>query len=354
MKRHLAPYALASCLAAMATPAAAQEQAPPPVKVATEEIRMADFAPKAWAPGTVAPRFDADIPAEVAGRVTHIQEVGERVEAGEAIARIDDARLRLAVDEQRADVERLEALLVLAEKTLARQEELAERGASSLSGRDQAQADLATARAALNQARAVAGRLERDLADAVIRAPFAGQIVERMVTVGEYAREVDPVARLVDTERKEVTARAPLATARYLEAGGLIVLETQDGERYDASVRAIAETGDAAARVVEIRAALPTTRRWIAGEAVSLGAPTAPARVAMAAPRDSLVLRQDGAFVFVVDTEGKARRVEVATGAGSGSLIEIQGDVQIGDSVVVRGAERLRDGQAVEAARGVT
>jgi len=68
----------------------------------------------------------------------------------------------------------------------------------------------------------------------------------------------------------------------------------------------------------------------------------------LAVPRDALVLRGDGASVYVVDEQNTARQVSVAIGIGSENLIEVKGPIQPGDRVVIRGNERLRAGQAVQ------
>ena len=65
-------------------------------------------------------------------------------------------------------------------------------------------------------------------------------------------------------------------------------------------------------------------------------------------PRDALILRREGAFVFRIDAESKAVQVNVITGLGAGNLIEIIGDINAGDRVVTRGAERLKPGMAVD------
>ena len=64
-------------------------------------------------------------------------------------------------------------------------------------------------------------------------------------------------------------------------------------------------------------------------------------------PRDALVLRGSETFVFRVGADRKAERVAVETGRSSGALVEVLGGIAIGDTLVVRGAERLAPGQAV-------
>jgi hypothetical protein len=76
--------------------------------------------------------------------------------------------------------------------------------------------------------------------------------------------------------------------------------------------------------------------------------PTAVAREVLTVPRDALVLRREGAFVYRIDDELKAEQVSVITGLGAGKLIEVIGDINAGDRVVIRGAERLSTGMIVQ------
>ena len=75
--------------------------------------------------------------------------------------------------------------------------------------------------------------------------------------------------------------------------------------------------------------------------------PTAVAQEVLTVPRDALVLRREGAFVYRIDDESVAEQVQVTTGLGAGNLIEVVGDLREGDRVVVRGAERLSTGAVV-------
>ena len=64
-------------------------------------------------------------------------------------------------------------------------------------------------------------------------------------------------------------------------------------------------------------------------------------------PRDALVLRNDGTYVFRVNAEGKSERLNVQPGQSLGDLIEVSGELVAGDVLVTRGAERLKAGQRV-------
>ena len=69
--------------------------------------------------------------------------------------------------------------------------------------------------------------------------------------------------------------------------------------------------------------------------------------MATAVPRDALVLRDNQVFVYTLSAENTAVKVPVTTGEGRGSHIAIQAELELGAPVVVRGAESLREGQAV-------
>ena len=64
-------------------------------------------------------------------------------------------------------------------------------------------------------------------------------------------------------------------------------------------------------------------------------------------PRDSVVLREDGAFVMRINAEAKAERVAVEVREASGDHVAVRGALQSGDRVAVRGAEALDDGELV-------
>jgi hypothetical protein len=84
------------------------------------------------------------------------------------------------------------------------------------------------------------------------------------------------------------------------------------------------------------------------GAAVEVGLPSAVPRAVVAVPRDALVLRGAGASVMRVNAESVAERVAVEAGITQDGLVEVHGDVNAGDLLVVRGGERLQPGQRVE------
>ena len=74
----------------------------------------------------------------------------------------------------------------------------------------------------------------------------------------------------------------------------------------------------------------------------------------LAVPRDALILRREGASVFKVLADDTVKQVNVITGLGAGSHIEVIGDLTPGDRIVIRGAERLSDGMTVSISGGAS
>ena len=116
-------------------------------------------------------------------------------------------------------------------------------------------------------------------------------------------------------------------------------------------VRTVVAIGSENTHQFELRLDIEANR-FPVGLTVRVSIPVSFARQALVVPRDALVLRPEGITVFVIDADNKARQVAVTTGVGSGDNIEVDGDIEDGDAVVVRGNERLRPGQAVSIMTG--
>jgi RND family efflux transporter MFP subunit len=346
----IATLSAAVALAAFHRPQASRAEAaapsgPPPAPVEVSAAASADFTPTQWVPGGVTRRRDARVAAGEAGRVLGVADVGERVARGDVIARLDDEALRLVVQQSDAALKRIEAQLEFARRQAERLETLTYRSSIAETQLDEARSQRDTLLQDRQQARAMLAEAQRRLREASVRAPFAGTIVERFVEAGEHLAAGAAVARLVDTENLEVRARAPVGLAAKIKAGDSVTL--REGAQLERqTIRAVVPVGDLQSRQLEVRIALAAPL-WPVGTAVEVGLPTDASRAAVAVPRDALVLRNDGTYVFRVGADSKAERITVETGDARGDLIEIVAGIAAGDVLVVRGAERLADGQAV-------
>ena len=269
---------------AFAYQAAAQDQMPP-ARVQTVTVDTRVLSPQIQVPGTVVSRNDAQISAEVSGRITWVAEVGDTFKKGEVIARIDN---RFYSNE----VKRLEADSNYRSSNLERIEELASSQFSSVSSLEQAVSDKENAEALLDQARHNLGRTE-------IRAPFNGVVVERSGQLGAYATLGTQILRLVDIDNTEISARVPISSAPFL--GGLETVYVSEGDNGMAlPVRAVVPVGDDRSRMMEIRIA-SSDAPWVVGAAVKVDVPSGPALEVVAVPRDALILRANSIYLFTID-----------------------------------------------------
>jgi len=318
---------------------------PPPATVRIAEAASTELAPHSEAPGSVVSVNDSLIAAATPGKILWVAEIGSEVAAGDVIARIDPADALLQRDESRADIKRLASRADYLARLVARHEGLGEDGGESEASVDQMRADRDEAQQNLERSRVALRRAETALERTQVKAPFAGRIAAREVEVGEFVTPGAAVARLVNIEELEVTARAPDSLLAAVHPGDLISV-SNGVETTRASVRAVVPVGDTVSRTLELRLVLPKTD-WHIGSAVQVSLPrSAPKRV-VAVDRDALILRADRVSVFIVGPDNVAKQIDIELGAAEGNLIEVIGDIRPGDKVVIRGGERLRDGQAV-------
>jgi len=318
----------------------------PPARVEVAAAELRDMAPVVDVSGTVVSLNDSRIASEIEGVLTWLGNVGDAVDAGQLIARIDPRLIRIDVTRAEANVARLDSDLQYRQRQLERTEELAAKNSASRTlldearaQRDQAQHLLSDAEAALELARANLQRTE-------IRAPFAGHVTARLASVGEFISVGEDILRLVDTHRIEISLPASIALTSYIEPGMRVTVRNGNVER-EHPVRTVVPVGDAVSRMVEVRLSAGDGD-WLVGTPVQISLPGNAAVSTVAVPRDALVERGGRAYVYKVGEDGRAEQVTVRISAIVGLWVGVAEGIAAGDQVIVRGAERLAPGQPIE------
>ena len=188
-------------------------------------------------------------------------------------------------------------------------------------------------------------QIKRRISQTEVLAPFPGVVAERLVQIGEFVSRGAQVARLVDTDHREIRAQAPLSVAGWLREGMEVSVQHQQSESLSPVSRVI-PVGDERSRMFEVRVAAENPA-WIIGSPVRIALPNSELRELVAIPRDALVMRGSNVFVLRVNDENTVEKVAVETGIGLGGFVEVIGELSHGDRVVTRGGERLQPGQAV-------
>ena len=190
-----------------------QERAAIAPLVRVETVTPRNLRMNVVAHGTVLPRTESDLVAEVRGRIVEVAPelvAGGFFEAGDLLLRLDDREHRIAVDRARAQVElrRSEANLAWAEARRRRQ--LAGRGAASEADLEQFESRGRVAQAALEEARAALQQAELDLERTAVAAPFDGRVRSRAVDLGQFVNPGTKLARVYAIDYAE--ARLPVPT----------------------------------------------------------------------------------------------------------------------------------------------
>lgn len=328
--------------------ATALAQQPPAPVVQIAYVAETEVAPTVAVPGTIYSRNDVQLTAGVAGQLTMVAEPGTVVRAGQSIASIDQETLLLQRAEQEVLLERAEINIRQLNSQLRRQLELS--GGNLVSEFDleqtEANRDLAIADAKLIKVRI--RQIDDQIRRADVRAPFSGVITSRLRRAGEDVSRGEILGAMTDINNMEVRAFVPLKHLPRTVVGDSIDVFATDTQ-FAGSIRSLVPTGDIRSQTFEARIDLPVeaSRSWTVGQLVSVGIPIRSGEQSLAIPRDALILRQDGSFVFRINDENKAERIAVDIGDSAGDLIAVSGLLAEGDRVAVRGAENLREGAEV-------
>lgn len=330
----------------------AYAQSAPAAMVEVATVDLVPMAPQRWVPGSVVSRDDARLATGASGRLEFVAEVGTRLEAGDLVARLEDRAAQLQLEDAQSEVARIKAQRDLAERQRDRLQALSDSNSIAATQLDEARAQVNQLVAQQRQAEVRVHRARYDLDQTRILAPFPGIVTERLAQRGEYAATGTAIVHLVDMTNLEARVQAPLALASLVRAD--MPLSLRSGETsFSGRIRTVVAVGDERSRQFELRIALDAGELLV-GNAVEVALPERAAESRLAVPRDALVERAGGNYVVRISADGNSERVSVRTGASDGGLIAVDGGLKVGDRVVVRGAERLSDGQKVQIAGGGT
>jgi RND family efflux transporter MFP subunit len=324
-----------------------------PANVNVDSAKMTELSPVVSVSGTVVSQNDSKIAAEISGRLISLSAIGARVMTGDVIALIDDKQLKIELREVQANVLNSKAHLRFLEAEVIRKKQLFKQKLSPeteldkvLSERDIAQGDVTVAQARLD-------KTKQNLAYTQLKAPFSGIVTQRIANLGEYVENGSAIIRLVETANSEASVFAPIVAFQFLKEAKQLAVESPLGSGY-AIIKAIVPVANVRSHLMEVRLDM-STFDWPIGLAFKAQVANGPSEVLLAVPRDALVLRRDGASVFRVNKSDEgvtAEKIAVALGVGMGGLVAVTStdpnkSIQAGDLIIIRGAERLKDGQSV-------
>jgi RND family efflux transporter MFP subunit len=304
--------------------------------------------------GIVEARVQSDLGFRVAGKILERSvDVGQRVQKGQPLMRLDPEDLRLSAAAQQANVEAARAKYTQAKADETRSGMLVKSGVISPREYDQDRAALDTAKAQLEAAEAQARVSNNSSEYAILLADADGVIVRTLSEPGQVVAAGQTVIQLAHDGPREALINLPEGVRPDLGAIASARLYGQD-QMYQASLRQLSDAADPASRTFEARYVLE-------GEAASapLGSTVTITLLTKQTSGNQSVLvpvgavydRGSGPGVWVVDdkSEVKFRLVQIAS-IGQEEVVVSHG-VQAGEKVVALGAHLLHEGQVVNPAK---
>jgi len=295
------------------------------------------------------------VPAEVA-RV-HVQE-GERVAAGAPLVTLDTADLKARYDAQMASVAEARARLDLAKKNQVNNKALLEKSFISQNAYDSVINTVQVAEANLQSVEAQAAIAQRALADAQIRAPFAGIVAKRWVNVGDKVSGDMPVAQVVDLGRMELEAPIPVSEIPFVKVGQEIAFQVDgfQGRRFTGKIERVNPSTEAGSRSISVFVTLPNADGSLKGGMFANGQlATAMGAEVEVIPLAAVFEEGGQSFVYVVKA-GKVERRSVILGVRNAErgLVTVREGLERGVPVIAVKAEGLKAGAAAVVKDGKT
>ncbi|MGD2112785.1 MAG: efflux RND transporter periplasmic adaptor subunit [Gammaproteobacteria bacterium] len=309
---------------------------PPAPGVIVAPVRQVEFADRIEALGTLAANESVALTATVTETVSVLHfDDGDRVEQGQILAEMTRREEHAQLEEARATVNE-------ARRQYQRIRSLEAEGTAAKATLDERQREWETARARL-------AAIESRLADRLIKAPFAGIVGLRDLSVGALVQPGDLITTLDDDSVMKL--EFPVS-ATYLDVlrPGLEVTATSPaypGRRFGGRIRAVDSRVDPATRSIRVRARLPNPDHLLKPGMLMHVVLLKDPRTALVIPEEALTPLGEQQFVYVVTPENTIEKREIRIGGRRPGLAEVIDGLAENERVVTHGHLKIRPGQAV-------
>jgi RND family efflux transporter MFP subunit len=340
--------------------------------------------------GTLLSPEQAKISSEVAGIVREVRmQLGTEVKAGDVLVRLEPSELQFALDRAESALRQVEAQLGIdraqdkqppadeqiasvrqamanrddARSAFERAQQLNGRGLLTRADRDTAetrlkvgeanyQAALDTVhslKASLQDRRASYDLAQKKLADAVIKAPVAGSISERLVQPGEFIRENTPVATIVQMSPLKLKTAIQEKNASLITPGQAVEFDVEAflNKKFKGRIAYISPSVDQATRTFAVEALVDNSDRQLKPGFFAKGVVlTRVDASVLAVPEDAISTLAGVSTVYVIEN-GKARQQQIALGARQNRLVEVTSGLKGDEQLATTNLSQLATGVSV-------
>lgn len=348
----LAVTAILFLAIAVLLPADAQEKGKaggiPPALVVTADVEAGKFSPEAEFVGTLFYKEVSDVASEVDGMVeAYFFEEGERVKDGHVLVRLSTDLIEKDVKAKKAQYEEFMVSIEKARKDLIRMEKLFEQGSISEQDHDEHYFRLKGLEKRLESLDAEMERLNIVLQKKTITAPFYAVVLKRYVDRGEWLSPGSRVGALARYDAVDVVVDLPEEFTGYIRQGRLVHVKA-GGKSISGIIKGIIPKGDISTRTFPVKIEVKNPGFLKEGMEARVLMPIGEKRKALLINRDAVIKPFGKNVVFsVADSKAKMIAVDVIGFDGLKAVVRSE-ELKEGMKVIVKGHERLRDGQEIK------
>ncbi len=339
---------LVGCEAAEDASQAGKPSAPPPAKIGVATIDKMSLTIPRLLLGEVHNAESTILAAGGAGNVLRVNvREGDSVKRGQLLVQIDDGVLRAQLKQAQAELKRSQVELAQAERDTKRLKALSEQGHYPEREAEQIGVTKQSLEAAVAGHEAAIQRLREEISQMRIVAPFDGVVAARHVAPGQWLRTGEPAVEVASSGQLEVHVQVP--SELLGRVGSETDVELGDTQKIKGSIAGVVGSLDKRSRTALLRIMPEVSPEWLReGDAIDVHIKIDRAQEGVVVPTDALVQGVAGTRVFrIVDGKAEPHAVEVLAQSGTNALVKAP-MLKMGDTLVVRGNERLRPGQDVE------
>jgi membrane fusion protein, multidrug efflux system len=322
-----------------------------PVEVKAVESRKVEYT--VTAVGSLEAFERVAVTSRVAGAVERVMfREGQQVTAGQPLVEVEPERYRLAVSAAEATLQKARAGQAEAQAGYSRRQQASEKNPGLIRGEEietwrtkvqSTAAEVAQAQAALAQARL-------NLRDAFVRAPVSGIIETRTVETGQYVPIGTVLATLVRRDPLLLRFQVPEQDAMPLRPGIVARFNiAEDATAHEARITHVAAAASAQSRMVDVTAHVvnPNRPELRPGAFARVTVPIGALRDAPVIPQTAIRPSEKGFLAFTVDNGVARQRVLTLGMRTADGQVEVKSGLSAGETLVIRGAEALREGAQV-------
>ncbi|OGG44046.1 MAG: hypothetical protein A3F84_27960 [Candidatus Handelsmanbacteria bacterium RIFCSPLOWO2_12_FULL_64_10] len=320
-----------------------------PIPVQTVTVAEQAVPALVTAVGTTAAFQTASVGSRLMSRVTEARvREGDRVRKGDVLVRLDSQDLSARRGQAEAGLAEARSALENAALMLRRLQALYDQKATPKKNLDDARTGHARAQAAAQAAEAGLREIDATLAYSAVRAPFDGVVVKKRVDVGDVVAPGAPLLVVEDPSRMKVVARVSEGEMEALRVGGTasVEIDAAGQRRLPCVLERVVPSADPASRTFDVEVVLDNADgRLRSGQFARLLIESG-SRRAVLIPKAGLVRQGQLEGVYVADG-GVARLRWVRVGRDYGDRAEVLSGLSGGERIVVSDVDRLKDGDRI-------